>query len=318
MAHTIDFEHGISTVDGEYDRPLQTSVHLIVEDGRAAIIDPCVNRSVPRILEALAEKGLGPADVQWVILTHIHLDHAGGTGLLVSKLPNARVTVHPRGARHMIDPGRLIEGTITIYGAEETRRIYGDILPVPAERMVETPHEATVKLAGRELLFLDAPGHARHHVVVRDSRSGHIFAGDTFGLSYRELDSGGQQYILPTTSPVQWDPVAHHASVDMMLACKPEAIYVTHYSQVRDVPRLGADLHRLIDAHRDVALAQKEAGTGAGAARHERLLQGVTEIVLGEADRYRWPLPRDRVLEVLGLDIELNAQGLGSWLDSLQ
>jgi len=314
MAHIIDFEHGISAVDGEYDRPLQTSVHLIVEDGQAAIIDPCVNRSVPRILEALAEKGLGPADVRWVILTHIHLDHAGGTGLLVSKLPNARVTVHPRGARHMIDPSRLVEGTVAIYGEAETRRIYGDILPVPADRIVETPDEAAVQLAGREFLFLDSPGHARHHVVVRDSRSGHIFAGDTFGLSYRELDSNGRQYIMPTTSPVQWDPVAHHESVDMMLARNPEAIYVTHYSQVRDVPRLGADLHRLIDAHRDVALAHKDAGP----ARHERLRQGVTEIILREAERYRWPFSRERVLQVLDLDIELNAQGLGCWLDSLK
>lgn len=314
MAHIIDFEHGISAVDGEYDRPLQTSVHLIVEDGQAAIIDPCVNRSVPRILEALAEKGLGPADVQWVILTHIHLDHAGGTGLLVSKLPNARVTVHPRGARHMIDPSRLVEGTVAIYGEAETRRIYGDILPVPADRIVETPDETTVRLAGREFLFLDSPGHARHHVVVQDSRSGHIFAGDTFGLSYRELDSNGRQYIMPTTSPVQWDPVAHHGSVDMMLARRPEAIYVTHYSQVRDVPRLGADLHRLIDAHRDVALAHKDDGP----ARHERLRQGVTEIILREAERYRWPFSRERVLEVLDLDIELNAQGLGCWLDSLK
>lgn len=313
MAHIIDFEHGISAVDGEYDRPLQTAVHLVVEDGKAAVIDPCVNRSVPRILEALAAKGLGPADIEWVILTHIHLDHAGATGLLVSKLPNARVTVHPRGARHIVDPSRLIEGTIAIYGADETRRIYGEILPVPAERVVETPHESAVKLAGREFMFLDAPGHARHHVVVRDSRSGHIFAGDTFGLSYRELDCNGRQYVMPTTSPVQWDPVAHHESVDMMLARKPEAIYVTHYSQVRDVPRLGADLHRLIDAHRDVALAHRDAGP----ARHERLRRGVTDIVLCEADRYQWPLPRERVLEVFGFDIELNAQGLGCWLDSL-
>jgi len=111
--------------------------------------------------------------------------------------------------------------------------------------------------------------------------------------------------------------VAHHTSVDMMLACEPEAIYVTHYSQVRDVSRLGADLHRLIDAHRAVALAQKDTGMDAGPARHARLRQGVTEIVLGEAERYRWSLPRDRVLEILDLDIELNAQGLGSWLDTL-
>jgi hydroxyacylglutathione hydrolase len=314
MANVIDYEHGISAVDGEYDRPLQTSVHLIVEEGRVAINDPCVNRSVPRILEALSDKRLCPEDVDWVILTHIHLDHAGGTGLLVSNLPNARVTFHPRGALHMNDPIRLIVGTVDIYGVDETRRIYGEILPVPAERIVETSHETTVSLADRELLFLDSPGHARHHVVVLDSRSGHIFAGDTFGLSYRELDCDGRQFVLPTTSPVQWDPIAHHASVDMMLAREPGAIYVTHYSQVRDIPRLGADLHRLIDAHRDVALAHRDAG----AARHERLRQGVTEIVLGEAARYRWPFSRERVLDVLGWDVELNAQGLGFWLDSLK
>jgi len=192
------------------------------------------------------------------------------------------------------------------------QRTYGEILPVPAERIVETPHGSTVSLAGRELRFLDAPGHARHHVVVVDGRSGHIFAGDTFGLSYRETDRDGLQFVMPSTSPVQWEPEPHHASVDMMLALAPEAIYVTHFGQVRDVPRLGADLHRLIDAHRDLALACRDAGP----ERAARLEAGVREIVLAEAARQRWPLARAALLDLFALDITLNAQGLAAWLDA--
>jgi len=313
MTAVTDHEHGISTVDTVYDRPLQTSAHLIVERGHAAIVDTGTNHAVPRILAALAAKGVPPERVDYVVLTHIHLDHAGAAGLLMSRLPNATLTVHPRGARHMADPRRLVAATVAIYGEQTMRRIYGDILAVPQDRIVETPHEASISLAGRELVFLDAPGHARHHVVVLDTRSGHVFAGDTFGLSYRETDRDGRHFVVPTTSPVQWEPDAHHASVDRMLALRPEAIYVTHYGQVRDVPRLGADLHRLIDAHRDLALACRDAGP----ERAARLEAGVRDIVLGEAARQRWALPRAAILGVFGLDIALNAQGLAAWLDSL-
>jgi glyoxylase-like metal-dependent hydrolase (beta-lactamase superfamily II) len=95
---------------------------------------------------------------------------------------NAHLAVHPRGARHMIDPSRLMAATVAIYGEKQTRRVYGEVLPVGAERLVETPDGVTLRWQGREFLFLDTPGHARHHVVVRDSVSGHFFAGDTFGL----------------------------------------------------------------------------------------------------------------------------------------
>ena len=312
MADVIDYEFGISAIDSGYQRPRLDAIHLVVEGDRAAVIDTGVNSSVPRVLDALRGKGLRPEQVDYVILTHIHLDHAGGAGLLLSQLPNARLTVHPRGARHMADPSRLVASTIAVYGAEEARRTYGDIVPVPRERIVETAHESSLALNGREFVFFDAPGHARHHVCVLDTKSGHLFAGDTFGLSYRELDCHGSQYAIPTSSPTQFDPVAAHRSLDLILGLKPGAIYVTHYSQVRDIARMGADMHRLIDAY--VQLARRERD--AGAARHEHLKAGVTEIVLGEAQRYGWTLPREQVLTVLAGDIELNAQGLAIWLDA--
>lgn len=313
MAQLTDYGDGISAIDSEFLRPQATSIHLIVERGRAAIVDTGPNDAVPLVLEALAAKGLAPEDVDYLVLTHVHLDHAGGAGLLMTKLPNAKLTVHPRGARHITDPRRLIEGTVAVYGAGAARRLYGDIVPVPEARIIETAHEARVSLNGRELRFIDTPGHARHCVSIVDGRTGHIFAGDTFGLSYRELDLDGRCFIFPTTSPVQFDPSTLHKSIEMLENCEPGAIYVTHYSQVRDIARLAPDLHRLLFAHQRVALEAKDLGSG----RYQRLREGITRIAIGESTRQGWTLSEERLLEVLGHDIELNAQGLGDWLDTL-
>ena len=314
MPQVIDYAHGISAIDSGYYRPMLDAIHLLVEGDRAAIIDTGTNYSVPLVLAAMRDKGLAPEQVDFVILTHIHLDHAGGAGLFMRTFPNATLTVHPRGARHMADPGKLVAGTVDVYGAEATRRMYGDILPVPTERILETPHASTIHLAGRELQFLDTPGHARHHVAIRDTRSGHIFAGDVFGLSYREMDQGGRQFIVPTSSPVQFDPAPYHRSVDLILKLKPEAVYVTHYSQIRDIQAKGAVLHRLIDAHAELGLREKDAGP----ERSARLREGVKRIFLEEARRWGSSLPDARILDIYSNDLELNAQGLGFWLDSLQ
>ncbi len=307
-----DYGQGISAVDALYERERLNAVHIVVEEGRAAIVDTATAHAAPRVMQALAAKGIGPEQVDYVILTHVHLDHAGGAGQLMARCPNARLTVHPRGARHIVDPERLLSATIEIYGAEATRRLYGEVLPVNAARVIETPEGASLSLAGRLFRFLDAPGHARHHVVVQDERSGHVFAGDTFGLSYRELDIDEKQFAFPTTSPVQFDPPALHRSIDRMLALSPPAIYVTHFGQVREPQRLGADLHRLIDAHAALARSCR----GVAAARHVRLREGVAAIVLAEARQQGWRLSETELKEVFALDIELNAQGLGCWLDA--
>ncbi len=308
----FDYGRGILAVDSVYDRRLQTAVHLLVEDGRAAVVDTGTAHAVPHVMAALEAQGVAPAQVDYVILTHVHLDHAGAAGQLMARFPNARLTVHPRGARHMVDPSRLVAATVAIYGEAETRRVYGEILPVPAGRVIETPEGMRLRLAGRELLFLEAPGHARHHVVVRDGATGHFFAGDTFGLSYRELDRDGRQFSFPTTSPSQFDPPQLHRSIDRMLAHGPEALYVTHFGRLARPSALAGDLHRLIDAHVELAERHRHAG----AERKRLLIEGVRSLVLAERARQDWRLPSEKVLEIFALDIELNAQGLEFWLDA--
>ena len=303
---------GIFAIDSGFGRPMLDAVHLIVEGERAVLIDTAVNSGVPHVMEALESLGLTPGQVDYVILTHIHLDHAGGAGALMALLPQAKLVVHPRGARHMADPGRLLAGTVAVYGPELTRQMYGELIPVPPERIIETRHGQTIAVGGRELLLLDSPGHARHHNCIRDSLTGHVFAGDTFGMSYRELDRDGRQFIFPTTSPVQFDPPALHRSIDMLLELKPQAIYVTHYSQVTDIQRLAADMHRQVDAYAGLALTLRAAGV----SRHEQLKSRLTDLVFEEAAQQGWALQGDSLLPLIGLDLELNAQGLGSWLDA--
>ena len=308
----IDYGEGISAVDSLLVRPMQTAVHLIVEGGRAAIVDTASGNCVPRVLAALAERGVAPEQVDYVVLTHVHLDHAAGAGEFVRCCPNARLVVHPRGARHMIDPSRLWAATVSIYGAAQAQRMYGELVPVPAGRVVEVSEGARLHLGGRELFFHDMAGHARHHVVIRDGRSGHLFAGDTFGFSYRELDSAGRQYIFPTTSPSQFDPEALCGSIERISALGPEAVYVTHFGQLRDIPRLAADLQRLINAH--VTMARRVPVNSS--SRVAELQRGVREIVLAEGKSQGWNLSGEALLGLFALDIELNAQGLAVWIES--
>lgn len=306
-----DHGHGIHSLDSGFLRPVLDAIHLIVDSGRVAFIDTGTNHSVPRMLEALERLGLELGSVDYVIVTHVHLDHAGGAGLLMQKLPNARLVVHPRGAPHMIAPAKLWAGTVGVYGEARASRDYGEVQPVAAERVIEAADNFELKLGARTLRFLDTPGHAKHHFCVHDTHANACFTGDTFGLSYRELDRDGRACVFPTTTPVQFDPAALHTSIDRLLALSPRAMFLTHYSEVREVARLGADLHRLIDAH--AAVAESLAGESDPARRLAGLEAGVRALVTAEArlqggDPTFWQ-------QILHNDIALNAAGLASWLD---
>lgn len=305
----IDYPHGVSAVDTGYTRPHMTASHLLVEEGRAAFVDTGPNSAVPALLEALEQHELTPGAVDLVLLTHVHLDHAGGAGELLMALPNATAVLHPRGARHMADPSRLEAGSRAVYGDAAYEHMYGSLRPIPAERIRTVTDGEVLELAGRPLHFMHTEGHARHHYCILDEAHDLIFSGDSFGLSYREFDSAAGEFILPSTTPVQFDPDAALATVDRLMSHDPEAIFLTHYSRVRDLARLADDLKDDIRVYAD--LARGAARTDAPeqelrAALRARLFERLD--AHGVADDARW---RDSILEN---DIELNTQGLLVWL----
>lgn len=302
--------HGVHVVDTAFQRDHFDASYLLVENGRAAFIDTGTNHAVRRLLRSLGALGLQPGDVDYVIATHVHLDHAGGVGLLMQSLPNAKLVVHPRGARHLIDPTALIAGALAVYGEEEMERSYGTVQGVPAERVIETHDGMRLDLNGRPLQFIDTPGHARHHHCIWDERSRGFFTGDTFGLSYREFDTDRGAYVMPTTTPVQFDPEALRDSVKRLLSYQPEVMYLTHYGPVRGIPRLAEQFFEQLDAMVALARSLKSAPD-----RHQALKRELTALYVDRIRAHGSALPPARIEGLLAMDIELNAQGIGVWLD---
>ncbi|HKQ84390.1 MAG TPA: MBL fold metallo-hydrolase [Steroidobacteraceae bacterium] len=302
---------GIHVIDTGFGRPLFDASYLLVERGRAAFIDTGPNAAVPRLLAALQTAGLERSAVDYVIATHVHLDHAGGVGALMRELPQAQLVIHPRGARHMIDPTALMQGVRAVYGDDVAARDYGELVPVDAQRVIETSDGMTLELAGRPLLFIDTPGHARHHHCIWDERSRGWFTGDTFGVAYPSLVTPGGQYILPTTSPVQFDPAALRHSVARLLERKPVRMYLTHYGAVENPERLAVQLLAQVDAMVDAARAVANTPQ-----RHVHLKDVFRALYIDALRQMGATAPDPQLAALLATDIELNAQGVGVWLDN--
>lgn len=309
---TSCFEHGIRRIDCAYQRPGMAAIYLLVENGRAALVESGTAHSVPQVLAALREAGLAPEAVDWILLTHVHLDHAGGAGALMAVLPNARLVVHGRGARHMIDPERLWAGTVAVYGEARARALYGELVPVPAARVQEAGDGTVISLAGRQIEVLDAPGHARHHLCYFDPRSRGWFTGDAAGLSYRETDVAGQGFLFPATTPVQFDPQAMHATLERLLARDPACFWLTHFGRLEGCRSAVAALHRLIDAS---VLVARSALPLAPAARGAAIRAGLAGLLATEAACAGWGLQGEALQALFAADLELNAQGLACWLE---
>ncbi|HXZ59275.1 MAG TPA: MBL fold metallo-hydrolase [Steroidobacteraceae bacterium] len=302
--------HGISAIDAEYLYSGHAAAHLIEDSGSAAFVDVGTNDSVPYLLAALAELGIARESVAYLLLTHVHLDHAGGAGRLMRALPNARALLHPRGAPHMIDPSRLIAGSRAVYGAERFERLYGELLPIPRERVRVVADGERITLGRRTLELIHTPGHAMHHYAVVDSSHASIFSGDTFGISYRALDTPRGNFITPSTVPTQFDPEQHLASIDRMLSYRPESIYLMHFSRVTGAPRLGELLKAQIRELSDIARRHAHAADRVAAIRADML-----SLWIELARREGSTLDEAALERAFAGDLELNTQGLIAWLD---
>ncbi len=305
---------GITQLDTHFQRPNMAACYIMQDAGEVAIIETGTKDTVPLILECLKQLGLTENQVKYIIPTHVHLDHAGGVGLLMEALPEATLVVHEKGARHMIDPSKLQAGATAVYGAAEFNKTYGDLLPVDKNRVISPAHKETLNLGERVLTFLDTPGHARHHFCVFDGLSESFFTGDTFGLAYQELTNENGPFLFPTTTPVQFDPEALKNSIRLLLDYAPKHMFLTHYG-VLDNPSAHGD--RLINQVDElVSLAQKAAKECEPSSDEYVALLNQTLMAhfLSNLEKHNCLLSVEEQQAVIKTDVLLNAQGLAVWL----
>jgi glyoxylase-like metal-dependent hydrolase (beta-lactamase superfamily II) len=226
------------------------------------------------------------------------------------ELPNARCVVHPRGARHLVDPGQLIAGSRKVFGEDRYDALYGDLVPIPQSRVVIAEDGARITLGGRELELIHTPGHALHHYCVVDAANALIFSGDTFGLSYRDFDVDGRAFIIPTTTPVHFDPDALCKSVDRLMSYAPRSIFLTHYAEVTELDRLAREMKERVLAYVGLGSRYRDAPDRSSKLRH-----GMFAMMSAWLDAHGYPRDDAKRHWLLDDDVDLNCQGLEVWLD---
>ncbi len=309
----IDYQDNTVTIDADYVQSDTAAFHLMIENGRAAFFDTGTTLSLPNAKAVLKGKGLSAEDVQYVIPTHVHLDHAGGAGAMMRDFPNAHLIIHPRGARHMIDPAKLWQGTTGVYGEERAKQLYGEVVPVPEGRITVMEDNSELDFQGRKLLFIDTPGHARHHFCVVDPARGAVFAGDMLGISYRVFDSDRGPFVFPSTTPVQFEPEAFHRSLDRLSTLDLRYGYLAHFGRIELNGAIFAALHERVDRFVDIALKVEDE-----IDRESALIDKLAKYLFNEVKSHGSPIADDKIRMNLAMDVKLNAQGIDVWLKRRQ
>ncbi len=311
IAHYQAVADGVFCIETGLYRDGLAACYLLRERDRLAFIDTGTTKTVPSLLGVIADLGLTPEHVDFVIPTHVHLDHAGGAGALMAACPNATLVTHPKGAPHLIDPAKLSAGASAVYGEDAFVRDFGALQPVPEARVIAADDGQRFDLAGRALSFIHTPGHANHHGCIFDAGSGGLFTGDTFGISYRAFDTEAGPWLFAPTTPVAFDPDTWQRSLDRMLALEPVAAFLTHYGRIDAPAQQAEQLRRSI---RDLAAIALEHADAPQPARKDRIKEAITAHLLTDARGHGCTLDEPRMRDLLAVDLELNAQGLEVWL----
>lgn len=291
-----------TTIDADVT-PQFTGCYLRIAGDECAFIEAHTSHALPRLLEALEAHGRRPEDVRWIVITHAHLDHAAGASALVAACPNATLLAHPRAARHMIHPEKLIASATAVYGEERFRRLYGTITPVAESRVKALEDGATFALGGATMTAIHTAGHANHHFVVDDPALDTVYTGDTFGLVYPQLQSHGR-FAIPSTSPTNFDAALAKESLRKVLALGRRTVALTHFGAYEDAPAIAAQLARFID-RAGTWVDEASRGSESPAAMTARFTKAWEAAIREEAPAFG---PDE--MKFLAFDVELNAQGL--------
>lgn len=299
--------HSRHTIDCEDALPQFTAAYLRVAGDECAFIETYTSHALPKLLGALASAGKKPEDVRWVVITHAHLDHAAGASALMRACPRATLLAHPRAARHMIDPAKLVASATAVYGAKRFAEFYGTIDPIPADRVRALEDGATFALGDATLSVLHTAGHANHHFVVHDPALETVYTGDTFGLVYPSLQARGR-FALPSTSPTNFDPAEARKSLDRVLALGASAACLTHFGEVRDLEEVASQMRVWID-RAEQWLDEATRGDESVEAITSRLTRAWQDAVQETSDARGLGFG-EAAYRHLAMDIELNALGI--------
>lgn len=307
--------HSRYTIDSDI-LPKFTATYLRVAGDECAFIETHTSHAQPRLLAALEAHGKRPEDVRWIVVTHAHLDHASGAGSLLARCPNATLLAHPRAARHLIDPSKLVASATSVYGEKRFAELYGKIEPIPQERVRALGDGETFELGDATLRVLHTAGHAKHHFVIDDPAAGSVYTGDSFGLVYPALQKNGVRFAIATTSPTDFDPVEARKSIDRIVALGERAACLTHFDEIRDVAEVARQLHAWID--RSERWRDEAAKSSEPVADMTTRIQNELRKAIDDDTRSRGLVFGDAEWKVLSLDIELNAQGIAFVADKMR
>lgn len=303
----------IYLIDGfDLQMPQRTGTYVLTEE-KLTIVETSASPSVPHILEGLKELGYSPSDLEYVIVTHIHLDHAGGAGLLLQNCPNAKVIVHPKGKRHLADPSRLIAGARAVYG-DKFDVLFDPIIPVPEDRLIEKDDKETLTIGPDvTLTFYNTPGHANHHLSIYHPKANGIFTGDTCGVRYPEVFKDGIELYLPSTSPNHFNPEKMLNSIRLYQSLNPEYIFFGHYGFSSNPGEVYRQVVSWLGKFLEIAKASHQQGS----SDQERIYlteKNLLEAVSRHLDQKG--INRDHeVYRILKLDMNICALGLVDYLN---
>ena len=299
----------VTTIDCNYVMPEVAAAYLLHCGDKACFIDNNTNHCVPDLLKGLVAAGYKPEQVEYIIITHVHLDHAGGTGLLLQQCPNAKVVAHPRATPHVIDPSRLVKSAQGVYGEENFRRLYGEIVPVPEDRVVIPADGETLKVGDTELTFIYTRGHANHHFVIVDKKTKSVFTGDSFGLAYPMLQKGAYPFLFPSTSPTDFDAAEARISYDKILHCGATQAYPTHFGVWKDIPAGYRMLSEYINYSEQIFNTLVAAPGNSPETDYKTAYDAYKQLFDKELTARGITLNTDEA-KILELDLDLNALGV--------